>query len=67
MDQELLDKFAAQEKKLDAIFRSTEKMRKIFLWTMWITIAVIVLPLIGLVFVIPVFLKTLPNLSSFGL
>ena len=67
MDQELLDKFAAQEKKLDAIFRSTEKMRKIFLWTMWITIAVIVLPLIGLVFVIPVFLKSIPNLSSLGL
>lgn len=67
MDQDIAEKFAEQEKKLDAIFKSAESTRKIFKWTMIITIAVIVLPLIGLMFVIPQFLKTLPNMSSFGL
>ena len=57
MDQEILKKIEAQEEKIDAIFRSVEKMRKYFLWTLIITLAVIILPLIGLVFVIPNFLS----------
>ncbi|MDB5195237.1 MAG: hypothetical protein JWO84_421 [Parcubacteria group bacterium] len=44
--------------KLDAIYVSTEKTRKYFQWTMYITIALVVLPLIGLVFAIPVFLNS---------
>ncbi|PIR86970.1 MAG: hypothetical protein COU11_03065 [Candidatus Harrisonbacteria bacterium CG10_big_fil_rev_8_21_14_0_10_49_15] len=59
MDQEISAKFAEQDKKLDAIFKSTERTRKIFTWTLWITIIMIVLPLIGLVFIIPVFINTL--------
>ena len=60
-----MEKFAEQDKKLDAIFKSAEKMRKYFLWTMWVTIIMIVVPLIGLAFVIPSFLSTLPtNLGS---
>jgi hypothetical protein len=55
------------EKKLDAIFVSVEKTRKYFKWTMIITIVVIVLPLIGLVFAIPAFLKTYSGLSGLGL
>ncbi|MEY4744748.1 MAG: hypothetical protein RL272_693 [Candidatus Parcubacteria bacterium] len=53
MDNELEARMAAQEKKLDAIFVSVEKTRKYFLWTMIITVAMIVLPLIGIAFVVP--------------
>jgi TRAP-type mannitol/chloroaromatic compound transport system permease small subunit len=45
-------------KKIDAIYTSVEKTRKYFFWTMIITIILFVLPLIGLVFVIPNFIQT---------
>jgi type IV secretory pathway component VirB8 len=59
MDQEAKQAFDEQNKKLDAIYRSAEKTRKYFKWTLIISIAVIVLPLIGLIFAIPAFLKTI--------
>lgn len=46
------------DKKTEEIYRSVEKTRKYFLWTLIITALVIVLPLIGLMFVIPQFLNT---------
>lgn len=59
MNEDILKKLEEQDKKLDAIFQSSEKMRKYFLWTLIISVAVIILPLIGLVFVIPSFLSNL--------
>ena len=56
MEQEILKKFAEQDAKLDAIYRSVERTRAYFRWTLIITVIVIILPLIGLVFVIPQFL-----------
>ena len=58
MDPEILKKFDEQQRLLEAVYRSTEKTRKYFLWVMIISIAVIVLPVIGLVFAIPQFLNT---------
>ncbi len=46
------------EKKIDAIYISTEKTRKMYMWTMYITIALFVLPLIGLVFALPSFMSS---------
>lgn len=66
MDPDVAQKFAEQEKKLDAIYHSAESTRKYFKWTLILSIAVIVLPLIGLAFAIPAFLKTL-NLGGLGL
>jgi type IV secretory pathway component VirB8 len=67
MDEaEILKKLAEQDKKLDAIYRSAEKTRKYFLWTLIISVAVIVLPLIALAFILPIFLQTL-NLGGLGL
>ena len=63
---EILKRLEAQEQKIDAIWRSVEKTRKYFMWTLIITVIVIVLPLIGLLFVIPAFLQSV-NLSSLGL
>jgi hypothetical protein len=47
-----------QDQKLDAIYRSVEKTRKYFMWTLIITVAAVVLPLIGLIFAIPAFLRS---------
>ena len=61
MEPQLEARFATLEKKLDAIYISTEKTRKYFLTTMIITVAAFVLPLIGLVFAIPAFLSSYGN------
>ncbi len=65
MEQDILQKLDAQEKKIDEVYRSVERMRKYFLWTLVVTVAVIVLPLIGLVFAIPQFLSLYNSLGSF--
>jgi hypothetical protein len=53
-EQEQLD---ALEHKIDAIYSSVEKTRKYFLVVMWVTIAMVVLPAIGLIFAIPAFIR----------
>lgn len=64
MDQELEQKLKEQDQKLDKIYTSIEKMRKYFLWTMIITIATIVLPLIALVAIVPWFLSVIGSAYS---
>ncbi len=59
MEEIILQKIETQDQKLEAIYRSVEKTRKYFLWTLIITIVTLVLPLVGLVFAIPLFLETL--------
>ena len=59
MDPQLEQKIAEQDQKLDKIYASIEKMRKYFLWTMIITIATIVLPLLALVVILPWFLSVI--------
>ena len=61
MENENIKKFQELEMKIDAIYISVEKTRKYFLWTMIISVALIVLPLIGLLFAIPTFIS---NYSS---
>ena len=50
---------AELETKVDAVYKSAEKTRKYFLWTIMGSVAVLLLPLIGLIFVIPQFLNAL--------
>jgi len=50
---------------VEEIYISVEKTRKYFLWTLIITVVMIVLPLIGLAIVIPIFMQTLS--SSLGI
>ena len=47
------------EGKLDAVFASSEKMRKYMLWGFWITVGAILLPLLILPLVIPAFLSSI--------
>jgi len=67
MEEDILKKFEAQEKKMDEIYRSVEKMRKYFLWTLIVTVAMIVLPLIGLAIAIPQFLNVYSNAMDLGI
>ena len=64
-EQELVAKIEQQDGKLDAIYRSVEKTRKYFLWTLIISVAMIVLPLLGLAIIIPMVFKTIS--SAYGL
>lgn len=56
MENEVLEKIKEQDAKLDAIWKSVEKMRKRSLIVFWVTVVLLILPLIGFVFVIPRFL-----------
>ncbi len=59
MEQEILKKLKEQELKIEAIWKSVEKTRKYFLFTMISSIVMVVLPLIGLLIAIPIMLNTL--------
>lgn len=52
------------EKKIDAIYVSSEKTRKYFLVTLIGSAILFFLPLIGLVFAIPSFLSTYSDVSG---
>lgn len=67
MDQELKTRLDAQDAKLQAIYTSAEQTRKYFLWTLIITVALFVLPLIGMMFAIPMFLSTFGAMGELGL
>jgi hypothetical protein len=68
MEQELNKKIEEQGLKIDEILKSVEKMRKYFLITMWVTVIVIVVPIIGLMFVLPTFFNSyLSSFSGLGL
>jgi len=52
-------KLAELSGKLDSVHASAEKMRNYFLWTLWVTIGLIVVPLLILPLVLPAFLQSL--------
>lgn len=58
-EAQLEERLAALEAKADAIFRSAEKTRKYFLATLIITVVLFVLPLLGMVVLVPYYLSTL--------
>ncbi len=57
MENDTVKKLSELEAKIDAIYVSVEKTRKYILWTVIATVVVFVLPLVGLVFAIPMFMK----------
>ena len=58
---EVSQKIAEMDKKIDAIYKSVEKTRKYFMWTLILSIAFFVIPLIGLLFVIPQFINSISS------
>lgn len=59
MDPDLDQRLKILEEKVDRASRSVEQMRKMYLWTLWIGVALIVIPLIVMAFVLPGFIKSL--------
>ncbi len=59
MEQEILNKLKEQEIKIDSMYKSVEQMRKYFKWTFILSLVFFVLPLIGLLFLIPMYWDTL--------
>ena len=57
MEEEAKKRFDAQDELLKKIYKSAEKTRKYFMWTLIISLVMFFLPLIGLLFVIPKFLS----------
>ena len=58
IDPELSARLDEIGAKVDAAYQAAEKVRKYLFWTGVITVAFIVLPLIGLVFVLPQFISS---------
>lgn len=67
MEQEILTRLQKNEEKLEKIFISVEKMRRYFLWTLIITVLMVLLPAVGLVFAIPQFMDTYSQMGNIGL
>jgi type IV secretory pathway component VirB8 len=68
MEQETKIKLLELEEKVNKIYISVEKTRKYLLWTMIITLIIIVLPLILMIFVLPLFMQNyIGNLQGLGL
>lgn len=57
IDPELSSRFDALEQKVDAAYKAAHRTQQYLFWTGVITVVLIVLPVIGLVFAIPVFIN----------
>lgn len=64
MEQEVLKKLEEQAHKLDEISHSLCRIRKYFFWILVGSVAMIVLPLIGLGFAIPQFLNIYRSMGA---
>jgi hypothetical protein len=64
MEQSIIDQLAAQDAKLTAIYNSVEKTRKYLLIIMWSSIAMIVLPLLAGLIIVPIVLSSVSSLYS---
>lgn len=70
MDNDTANRLATLEAKIDAIYRSVEKTRQYFMWTLISTAVMFLLPLVLLLFAIPSFLSVysdMSNLSDLGI
>ena len=70
-EQHILQKFKEIEEKLDEVYESTERTRKyirnMLIFNIVVFVLFFVLPIIGLIFVIPQFLNLYSDLGSLGL
>jgi len=57
--EETEQRLVQMQEKVDKIYVSVEKTRRYFMWTLIISIAVMVLPLIGRLITIPLYINNL--------
>ncbi|MGC9605729.1 MAG: hypothetical protein ABSF56_03180 [Minisyncoccia bacterium] len=58
MDPAVEKELREQRELIEKIYVSVEKTRKYYLWTVWGTVIIFVVPLIILAFVLPSFMNT---------
>jgi type IV secretory pathway component VirB8 len=58
MDPELSQRLKILEEKVDATYKVAYSARRMFLWTIIITLILTVIPLIALAFVLPTFIHS---------
>lgn len=63
-EEQILEMLSQSQELLQKTYESAEKTRKYFLYTTIITILMIVLPIIGLLLIIPQFLKTYSDITE---
>ena len=63
-DVELRQRLDTLEKKINDAFVAADKTRKYMMWTGIISLALFVLPLIGLLFALPQFINTYSQIGS---
>lgn len=64
---DLEQKIDAQNQVLQNIYSSTEKTRKYFMWSLIITVVFLVLPLIAMVFVLPMAISSYTGALNLGI
>lgn len=64
MEPNINERLAVLEKKIDDMYTSFEKVRKYFIWSGIVTLALIILPIIGLIFAVPSFLNTYSQVNQ---
>ena len=67
MDQDISQKLDEQSKKLDSIETSVKKIKSYLFWTVMASIILFVVPLIGIIIILPKFLNIYSSYSSVGL
>lgn len=67
IDPELAAKLEEISAKADKAYHAAESVRKYLFWTGVITVALIVLPLIGLAFAVPQLIGSYSSLNALGL
>ncbi len=65
MDQEISKKIEELSQKIEEVSKSLQQIKNYFKWTFIVTVIVIILPLIGLIFAIPKYLKMVSEITSF--
>lgn len=64
-NEDISKKLEEMNVKINEVYDSTRKLMMYFKWTLIITGLMIVLPLLGLLFAIPSYLKTLDAITAF--
>lgn len=63
MEQENLQQ-QSLEQKIDNLQNSIDKLNKMFKWTLIVTVILFIMPLIGLLFIIPQFISNIDLTNS---
>lgn len=66
-NDEIKNELLEQRKIVEAIYVSTEKTRKYFMWSLIITVVFLVLPLVAMIFVIPFALSSYTSALNLGI